>query len=294
MAIERRADGLAPQDGRHSPGMSARCFAGFQRLLPQHALTRAIGRLAACESPWIKRPFIDIFSALYSVDLSEAARTNRADYRSFNDFFTRALRPEARPLPDDPLAIACPADGTISQSAPIQANSLLQAKGTHYSLDSLAGDLGEGLDGGRFAVIYLAPRNYHRAHAPSAGILTAARAIPGALFAVNAATESAVSGLFCRNQRLICRLRTDRGDLLIVLIGALIVGCIATPWPGPKTPYRRIETCRPGISLNRGQELGRFQLGSTVILCTPPKTAELNELLPGRPVRMGEPIGRWK
>ena len=270
-----------------------RCFAKLQRLLPQHALTQAIGRLAACESPWLKRAFINIFSALYRVDLSEAARPNRADYRSFNDFFTRSLRPETRPLPTDPLAIACPADGIVSQSGAIRANSLLEAKGARYSLAALAGDLGEGFDAGRFAVIYLAPRNYHRAHAPSAGALTAARAVPGALFAVNAATENAVPGLFCRNQRLICRLATERGDLLIVLVGALIVGCIATPWPGPKTPYRQVQTCRPNLPLERGQEIGRFQLGSTVILCAPPRTAELHELTPGRPVKMGEAIGRW-
>ena len=293
VVIERRPGSLASQDGGHSPGMRARCFAGLQRLLPRHALTRAIGRLAACESPWIKRPFIDMFSALYAVDLSEAARPNRADYRSFNDFFTRALRPDARPLPADPLALACPADGAISQSGPIQENCLLQAKGVRYSLDSLAGDLGEGFNGGRFAVIYLAPRNYHRVHAPSAGALAAARAIPGDLFAVNAATESAMQGLFCRNQRLVCRLRTERGDLLIALIGALIAGCITTPWAGPQTPYRQVETCQPNLPLRRGQELGRFQLGSTVILCTPPETADLNELPPGRPVRMGEAIGRW-
>ena len=273
---------------------SARLFAAVQRLLPQHALTRWMGRLAASETVWIKDTFIRVFSALYGVDLTDAARSNRADYRSFNDFFTRTLKPGARPFPADDRAIACPADGTVSQSGRIESGRLLQAKGVRYSLDSLAGDLGDGFDGGSFVTVYLAPYNYHRVHTPCAGKLTATRAVPGALFSVNAGTEASVADLFCRNERLVCRLRTPYGDLLVVLVGAMIVGSIATPWPGPVSPYRTIETHEPNVSYAKGDELGRFLLGSTVILCAPPGTARLSLLSPGQGVSVGEAIGVWE
>ncbi len=273
--------------------MSGRQFAAIQRLLPQHALTRGVGRLAASGSGWLKSALIRVFCATYGVDLAEAARPNRSDYRSFNDFFTRELKPGARPFPTGPRAIACPADGTVSQSGRIAANRLLQAKGIHYSLASLAGDLGRGFDGGSFVTVYLAPHNYHRVHTPCAGLLTFAEAVPGALFSVNAGTAGSVAGLFCRNERLVCRLQTGSGDLLIVLVGALIVGGIATPWPGPVSPYRSRETHRPNAALGRGAELGRFLLGSTVILCAPPDTARLQALPAGRAVQVGEQLGTW-
>ncbi len=268
-------------------------FAAVQRLLPQQGLSRAAGWLGSASAPWLKMPLMRAFAAAYQVDLTEAARGNLADYLSFNDFFTRELKPGARALPDDESAICCPADGTISQSGRIEDGRMLQAKGWRYSLRSLAHELGEGFDGGQFATIYLAPRDYHRVHAPATGELTGARAIPGALFSVNAATENAVEGLFCRNERLVCRLRTGVGDLLVVLVGALIVASIATPWPGPRSPYRRAETFSPGTPLERGAELGRFLLGSTVIVCCPPKVCELDALKTGQRVRMGMPIGRW-
>ena len=273
--------------------MPGRLFAAVQRLLPQHALTRGMGRLAASESAWVKDTFIRIFSGIYGVELAEAARPDRSDYRSFNDFFTRELKPGARPFPADERAIACPADGTVSQSGRIEANRLIQAKGIHYSLASLAGDLGDGFDGGSFVTIYLAPHNYHRVHTPCAGLLTAAQAVPGALFSVNAGTESSVTDLFCRNERLVCRLQTDRADLLVVLVGALIVGSIATPWPGPVPPYRALDSHRPNVTLARGQELGRFRLGSTVILCAPPGITRFETLAQGQSVKVGETIGFW-
>ena len=259
----------------------------------QHALTRGVGWLAASEVAWIKDAFVRLFCAVYGVDLTEAVRSSRSDYRSFNDFFTRELKPGVRPFPTAERAIACPADGTVSQSGPIEANCLLQAKGVRYSLASLAGDLGLGFDGGSFVTVYLAPHNYHRVHTPCAGLLSAVRAVPGALYSVNARSESAVTDLFCRNERLVCRLQTDGGDLLIVLVGALIVGSIATPWPGPLSPYRTLETSRPNAKLARGGELGRFLLGSTVILCAPPDTARFETLTVGQPVKVGEVIGAW-
>ena len=253
-----------------------------------------MGRLAASETVWVKETFIRIFSALYGVDLSEAARPNRADYRSFNDFFTRELKPGIRPFPADQRAIACPVDGTVSQSGRIEAGMLLQAKGTRYSLDALAGALGTGFDGGSFVTIYLAPHDYHRVHTPCSGTLAAASAVPGALFSVNAATEASIADLFCRNERLVCRLATPHGDLLIVLVGALIVASIATLWPGgPVSPYRSPETYHPRAELGRGDELGRFLLGSTVILCAPPNLAQIREQPAGKAVKVGETIGCW-
>lgn len=268
-------------------------FAALQRLLPQHALSRWMGRLAASEVVWVKDAFIRIFSALYDVDLSEADRPHRSDYRSFNDFFTRALKPGLRPFPTENRSIACPADGTVSQSGRIETGTLLQAKGVRYSLDALAGELGNGFDGGAFLTIYLAPHNYHRVHTPCAGELTVAQAIPGALYSVNAGTEASVPDLFCRNERLVCRLATRGGDLLIVLVGALIVGSIVTPWGGRTAARLAPETHRPNQSVSAGDELARFRLGSTVILCTPPGSARLDPLGSGRSVRVGEAIGAW-
>ena len=271
----------------------AKAFAAVQRLLPQHGLTRLAGRLGEATAPWIKTPLIRAFAAAYQVDLSDAARSHIEDHRSFNDFFTRELKAGARPLPGEPAAIACPADGTVSQSGRIKAGRMLQAKGRRYSLEGLAHELAEGFDGGSFLTIYLAPPDYHRVHAPCAGTLTAAKAVPGALFSVNAATESSVADLFCRNERLVCRLRNDFGDLLVVLVGALIVGRIETPWPGPRSPYRNPETVKPMAPLAQGDELGRFLLGSTVILCAPPDSCRLDALNAGQKVKMGQPIGRW-
>ena len=270
-----------------------RAFAALQRLLPQHGLTRLVGRLAEATAPWIKTPLIRAFDWSYPVDLAEAARPRIEDYRSFNDFFTRELRAGARPLPGDAKVIASPADGRVSRSGRVEGGQMLQAKGWRYSLAGLAHELGDGFDGGSFATIYLAPPDYHRVHTPSAGTLIAAKAIPGALFAVNATTEGAVQGLFCRNERLVCRLRTTFGDLLLVLVGALIVGSIATPWNGPRSPYRTLETVQPKTPLTQGDEIGRFLLGSTVILCTPPDACQLDALQAGQRVQMGQPLGRW-
>ena len=273
--------------------MSGGIFAAAQRYLPQHALSRGMGRLAKSETVWVKEAFIRIFSGLYGVELNEAARSNPADYRSFNDFFTRALKPGARSFPDDECAIASPADGIVSQSGLIEGGTLLQAKGVRYSLDVLAGGLGGGFDNGSFVTIYLAPHNYHRVHTPCAGVLKAASAVPGKLFSVNTATAASIADLFCRNERLVCRLATPHGDLLIVLVGALVVASIATPWPGPVSPYRVAETLHPMAALGRGDELGRFLLGSTVILCAPPNTARLLELPIGKAVKTGETVGCW-
>jgi phosphatidylserine decarboxylase len=269
-------------------------FALLQRLLPQHLISRGIGRLASSRRRWIRRPFVHGFARVYGVDMSEAERPELDDYASFNDFFTRALRPETRPLDPDPRSLLCPADGIVSQAGCLDGERLLQAKGTHYHLRELAGEAAEGFAGGSFVTVYLAPRDYHRVHLPAAGTLRATTAVPGALFSVNARTEAAVSDLFCRNERLVCRFDTDHGAMLVVLVGALIVASIETVWGGPSSPYRRETHDVWDRHYPRGAEIGRFLLGSTVIVCCQPGRLRLDQATRrGRQVRVGERLGQF-
>ncbi len=268
-------------------------FAALQRLLPQHGLSRLIGHFAATQSPWIRRSFIHGFARAYPVDMTEAGRESLDDYHSFNDFFSRELKPGARPLPADPLLAVSPADGTISQAGVIEDGSLLQAKGNSYALTSLVDGAADEFYGGTFATVYLAPHNYHRVHLPVAGTLTTSRAIPGALFSVNAKTEASVNDLFARNERLVCRFETAHGPMLVILVGALIVASIETAWPGPASPYQKPETQIHELALARGSEIGRFLLGSTVIVCFAPGKAILADgVTAGQSIRMGQPLAR--
>lgn len=272
--------------------MSPEAFAALQRALPQHRLSRLIGRAAASEQRWLSQLIIRRFSAHYGVDLSEAERPRPEQYASFNDFFTRALRADARPLAEDPHAVLCPADGAVSQLGTLDGDRLLQAKGTRYRLDGLAGRDLPQFAGGSFATIYLAPRDYHRVHLPVAGRLGRTTAIPGQLFSVNASTEAAVTDLFCRNERLVCEFDTALGPMLLVLVGALIVASIETVWPGPRSPYRRQETRDYDEAFDRGAEIGRFLLGSTVIVCFEAGRVSWDPALAaGSRVRMGAALG---
>jgi phosphatidylserine decarboxylase len=267
-------------------------FVRLQRILPHHALSRLTGALARSEQPWIRRPFIHGFARAYGIDLSEAERPELDAYRSFNDFFTRALRPGARPLDPDPAAILSPADGVVSQCGRLTGDRLLQAKGTTYRLGALIGrEVREYLDGS-FATIYLAPRDYHRVHVPLSGRLVRTTAIPGELFSVNARTEAGIADLFCRNERLVCEFDTPWGGMLVVLVGAMIVASIATVWGGARSPYRRPQEDTWDLAFDRGAEIGRFLLGSTVVVCLRPGAMQLDaRLAPGLPVRMGQRIG---
>jgi phosphatidylserine decarboxylase len=269
-------------------------FVALQRLIPQHTLSRLIGRLARSRRRWIRAPFVHLFAAAYRVDMSEARVESLDDYATFNDFFTRALREDARPLAGDAATGVCPADGTLSQAGIIESGRLLQAKGHSYTLEALLGDT-ELLDparfeGGAFATIYLAPRDYHRVHLPVGGRLIATRTVPGSLFSVNGTTETHIEGLFARNERLVCHFATPVGDMAVVLVGAMIVAGIQTVWPGPDSPYRRVETtAHTGIAFERGAEIGRFLLASTVIVCLPPGAGRLAPgLAAGMRVRMGQ------
>jgi phosphatidylserine decarboxylase len=274
-------------------------FILLQRLLPQHAVSRLLGALAAARGPrglvhWV----IERFVAHYRVDLGEAERQTAAEYHSFNDFFTRALREGARPLCAS--GIACPADGAISECGQLQGDRLLQAKGRDYSLHALlAGDVerAEPFRGGDFITIYLSPRDYHRVHMPLDGRLTATTYIPGDLFSVNAVTAAGVDELFARNERLVCYFDTPRGPLAMVLVGAMIVAAIETVWSGREAPRtRRVETrdflAPPApVELARGAEMGRFLLGSPVILLLPPGAAAWNDdCVAGAPVRLGQQL----
>jgi len=267
-------------------------FTALQRALPHHGLSRLTGALARSEQSWIRRPFIHGFARAYGIDLREAEREQLDDYRSFNDFFTRALKPGARPLDPDPGAILCPADGVVSQSGRIEAGRLLQAKGTRYSLRSLLGRDAPRFANGSFATVYLAPNDYHRVHLPLAGRLLHTTAIPGQLFSVNARTEASITDLFCRNERLVCEFETPWGGMMVVLVGAMIVASIETVWGGPVSPYRLQREDRWDLTLERGAEIGRFLLGSTVIVCLEPGRMRLDaDIVAGLPVRMGQRLG---
>lgn len=267
-------------------------FTALQKCLPQHGLSRLAGQLADSKIDWWKRGAIRTFARIYDVSLSEAQIECLDDFATFNDFFTRALKPGSRPLPEDPLAIVSPADGCISQLGPIEDETLLQAKGHHYSLGRLAGSLGTGFDGGTFATVYLAPSDYHRVHLAYAARLEATLAIPGALFSVNRATEQGIEDLFVRNERLVCRFSTDFGPMLQVFVGAMIVGSIKTVWDQAPSPYRTPQKTAHARAFERGAEIGRFMLGSTVICCFPREAVSLDPALtPGCTIKMGESLG---
>ena len=267
-------------------------FVQLQRLLPQHALSRVLGRLA--NSALLSRPLIHAFSAAYGVSLQEAERRTIDEYTTFNDFFTRSLAPGARPAANDPDALLSPVDGAVSQLGTISNGQLLQAKGIRYPLNSLlrATSADRVFDGGWFATIYLAPSDYHRVHAPTDATLVRAVAVPGELFSVNAKTEAGVERLFCRNERLVMHFDTAVGSMAMVMVGALIVASIETVFDSPQSPYRKEETTTHDRAFARGDEVGRFLLGSTVILLLPRGAIRPDDRLAvGYRVRMGEALG---
>jgi len=280
--------------------MLANIFVIFQYLLPRHWLTSLIYRIARIRSPRVKDFLITRFVQLYDVDIEEIKLDVPQGFPTFNDFFVRELNDGARDIDDDAGAIISPADGTVSLAGTLRAGSILQAKGLDYSLDDLlATDLEESASyiNGRFATIYLAPYNYHRVHAPFDGELLAARYVPGDLFSVNAATVSKLAGLFRRNERLIMHFRTEHGPAIVILVGALNVGSISTPWSGEIRPRKAgavevIDISAHDTKVRKGDLLGWFNMGSTVIVLMPDGVCEWHENLEtGETVRMGESIG---
>jgi phosphatidylserine decarboxylase len=237
------------------------------------------------------------FLKLYTVDMTEAAESDPLRYGSFNEFFTRALKADARPIAPDLNAIACPADGVISEAGSIAGDTLLQAKGRGYTLGELlaARPWASRFEGGSFATIYLAPFNYHRVHLPLRGQLKETIYVPGRLFSVNAVTASHVPKLFARNERVLTLFDTAFGEFALILVGALNVGSIATVWSGDITPAaKRVLTVLPPqqIALEKGAELGRFNMGSTVIVLFQAHRARWHSgLSAGSTVRLGQSLG---
>jgi phosphatidylserine decarboxylase len=279
--------------------LAERAFIGLQYLLPQHLLSRLVGWVAASRIGVVRTVLIRAFLGRYPVDLAEAAASDPAAYASFNDFFTRRLRAGARAFDGDPRAALSPADGILSQAGPIAGDTLLQAKGIDYSAAALLGgdaSLAAEFAGGTFATVYLAPHNYHRVHMPLAGTLRLARFVPGDLFSVNAATAASVPGLFTRNERIACVFDTPTGPMAVVLVGALFVGSMSLAWSDRVRPVggRRVfelPVHDPIIALDRGAELGWFNMGSTVVLLFGPRgPALVEDLAPGRALRVGERI----
>lgn len=272
-------------------------FILFQHLAPQHAISRLAGKFAASERGWLKDALIRRFAAAYDVDMSEAAR-GIGEFASFNDFFTRELKPGARPLGDAARHILSPADGAVSQLGVIEGGRIFQAKGRHFTAAELLGGdaaAAERLEGGRFITIYLSPRDYHRVHMPAAGRLASTTYVPGDLFSVNQATAEGVDRLFARNERLSCRFDGPDGHFASVMVGAMIVAGIDTVWPHRFSGHARTPLAEDftsaGLDFAAGDEMGRFYLGSTVVLLFEPGRVEwLDHLKAGSPLRMGEPI----
>lgn len=271
-----------------------------QYLMPKQAITTLAGKFAGARAGRWTQAAIRRFIARYGVDMSEAAQPDPAAYPTFNEFFTRPLREGARPLAAADWL--CPVDGAISQFGTIDGDRVFQAKGHHYSTRALVGGdeaLAARFRDGSFATLYLSPKDYHRIHMPCEGRLRRMIHVPGALFSVNPATARGVPGLFARNERVVCVFDTERGPLVLALVGATIVGSMATTWHGVVNPPR------PGtvrewrydereIVLRRGEEMGRFLLGSTVVLLMPAGAIRfVPGWAPARQVRMGEAMGSW-
>jgi phosphatidylserine decarboxylase len=275
--------------------MSDRLVVFPQYVLPKRPITALAGFIASRRWGRLTTALIRWFVAKYGVDMSEAENPDIASYATFNDFFTRSLKPGVRPLANAPWI--CPVDGSISQFGATDRDQILQAKGHHYAVAALLGgddQLAEQFEHGSFATLYLSPKDYHRIHMPCDGRLLRMTYVPGTLFSVNPVTARAVPDLFARNERVVCLFETPRGPLVLTMVGATIVGGMATVWHGT------INSPRPGemrvwhyqdqqVHLKQGEEMARFMLGSTVVLLFPKSTLEFNpSWAPGRAVRLGE------
>jgi phosphatidylserine decarboxylase len=276
-------------------------FAALQYALPKHLLSRIVYNLTHTENERWRNRALSIFLGKYQVNMDEAIENNPYAYKSFNAFFTRALKPTARPIASEADAFVSPVDGTVSQCGTISEDSILQAKGRKYSLNELLGGNCERAKkylGGSFATIYLAPYNYHRIHMPFAGTVRETIYVPGALFSVNSATARTVPRLFARNERVVCDFESPRGPFAMVYVGALHVGSMETTWCGEVNPPPRrkkqpiVIDAGVGTSLAKGEEAGRFNMGSTVVIVTQPGRVQWNgQLQPGLVVKLGERIG---
>lgn len=280
------------------PTVSDRLDVLPQYVLPKRALTRFARIVASRQGGARTSRLIRWFVAKYGVDMGEAANVDIASYASFNDFFTRALRPGVRPL--DEADLVCPVDGAISQFGVIEHDQIFQAKGHRYSTTALLGGdavLASTFENGHFATLYLSPKDYHRIHMPCDARLVRMAYVPGALFSVNPATARGVPGLFARNERVVCLFEGRAGPFVLILVGATIVGSMATVWHGivnpPRGgPVREWQYELDAVRLKQGEEMGRFLLGSTVVMLFPKGPLRFNpQWAPGRAVRLGEAMG---
>ena len=270
-----------------------------QYLMPKLAMTRLAGLVASAEWGAVTTWVIKRFVKRYNVNMNEAAHADPAHYKSFNEFFTRPLKDGVRPLSSSEWV--CPVDGAISQCGAIERDQIFQAKGHHYSTRALVGGdaaLAAQFQNGQFATLYLSPRDYHRIHMPMAGKLLRMIHVPGDLFSVNPTTARGVPGLFARNERVVCEFETEKGPMVLVLVGATIVGSMATVWHGQVNPPRpgtvrewRYES--QDVRLQKGEEMGRFLLGSTVVMLFPENSLRFpDDWLSTRPLQMGEAMSR--
>jgi len=276
-----------------------RILAGFQYILPQHTLSRIVYAVMRSEKTWLKNLLIRSISRMAGIDIDEALSPDPADYACFNAWFTRELKPGARHFDPDPDVLLCPCDGHISEIGSLKGGRILQAKGKDYSLQELLANdaVCAQLDGGFFSTIYLSPSDYHRIHMPMSGRLTRMIHVPGRLFSVAPYTVRHVPGLFARNERVISIFETRSGPLVMVLVGAMLVSSTETVWAGEISPNKNkdvtVTDCLDqNISLAKGDEMGRFNMGSTIILLMPPATIKnLAELGSGDPVKVGQKLG---
>lgn len=271
----------------------------FQYLLPKQLLTSVAGKFASASAGAVTTSVIRWFVGKYRVDMSEAAQSDVAQFATFNDFFTRALKAGARPIANAPYV--CPVDGAVSQCGSLDRDQVFQAKGHTYSTTALVGgdtSLASQFTDGQFATIYLSPRDYHRIHMPCDGQLTRMIYVPGALYSVNPLTAQHVPGLFAINERVVCVFDSAEGPFVMVLVGATIVGSMATVWHGVVNPPRTRDVREwrydaGAVSLDKGAEMGRFLLGSTVVMLFPKGRVEFRkDWQAARPVRMGEVMAR--
>lgn len=272
----------------------------LQYIMPKHAISRLVGKLAAAEAGWLTTKLISMFIKSYGINMSEAKFKNASDFKTFNDFFTRELEEGARTIGGDESTLCYPVDGAISQQGDIVDGQLIQAKGFNYSVVSLLGGdekTAEAFQGGSFSCIYLAPKDYHRIHMPMAATLREMIYVPGELFSVNPLTANNVPNLFSRNERVVAIFDTAKGKMAMVLVGATIVASIETTWAGTITPPAGKDIFRwqypaegvDAIHFEKGDEMGRFKLGSTVVTTFEPNMVKFDETAgPETVTRLGE------
>jgi phosphatidylserine decarboxylase len=273
----------------------------FQYIMPKHAISRLVGKLATAKMGWLTTKLISMFIKAYGINMNEAKLKKASDFDTFNNFFTRELEEGARVIDSDDSTICYPVDGAISQQGDIVDGQLIQAKGFNYSVTSLLGGdekTAAPFQGGKFSCIYLAPKDYHRIHMPMAATLREMIYVPGELFSVNPLTARNVPDLFARNERVVAIFDTEKGELAMVLVGATIVASIETTWAGTITPPAGKDIFRwqypkdgaDAITFNKGDEMGRFKLGSTVVSTFAPKMLDdfAPDAGPGTVTRLGE------